>query len=149
MFQFPGYRFLILCIHIRIVTFYSYQVPPFGYAWLLTDICSSSCLFAACHVLLRLLMPRHSPYALISLTYFLPKLIFQTFITILVICLLLIHYIFFNVLRILIIVFNWWAQQESNLWPHAYQACTLTIWAMGPIVSFVWVIWMCKKHTQK
>ena len=32
------------------------------------DICSSPWLFAACRVLLRLLMPRHSPCALISLT---------------------------------------------------------------------------------
>ena len=37
------------------------------------DICSSPRLIAACHVLLRLLMPRHSPCALISLTYFLLK----------------------------------------------------------------------------
>ena len=36
-----------------------------------TDICSSPKLIAACHVLLRLLMPRHSPCALISLTIFL------------------------------------------------------------------------------
>ena len=35
----------------------------------ITDICSSPWLIAACHVLLRLLMPRHSPCALISLTY--------------------------------------------------------------------------------
>ena len=34
------------------------------------DICSYPQLFAACHVLLRLLMPSHSPYALISLTLF-------------------------------------------------------------------------------
>ena len=34
-------------------------------------ICSSPKLIAACHVLHRLLMPRHSPCALISLTYFL------------------------------------------------------------------------------
>ena len=33
------------------------------------DICSSPWLFAACRVLHRLLMPRHSPCALISLTY--------------------------------------------------------------------------------
>ena len=33
-----------------------------------SDICSLSWIFAACRVLLRLLMPRHSPYALISLT---------------------------------------------------------------------------------
>ena len=33
-------------------------------------ICSSPKLFAACHVLHRLLMPRHSPCALFSLTFF-------------------------------------------------------------------------------
>ena len=33
-----------------------------------SDICSSPRLFAACHVRLRLLMPRHSPCALIRLT---------------------------------------------------------------------------------
>ena len=33
-----------------------------------SDICSSPRLFAACHVLRRLLMPRHSPCALIRLT---------------------------------------------------------------------------------
>ena len=34
-------------------------------------MCRSPQLIAACHVLLRLLMPRHSPCALISLTIFL------------------------------------------------------------------------------
>ena len=34
------------------------------------DICSSPKLFAAYHVFLRLLVPRHPPYALISLTVF-------------------------------------------------------------------------------
>ena len=34
------------------------------------DICSSPKLFAAYHVFLRLLVPRYSPYALCSLTYF-------------------------------------------------------------------------------
>ena len=33
-------------------------------------ICSSPRLFAACHVLRRLPMPRHSPYALLRLNYF-------------------------------------------------------------------------------
>ena len=33
------------------------------------DICSSPQLIAACHVLLRLPVPRHSPYALCCLTY--------------------------------------------------------------------------------
>ena len=39
------------------------------------DICSSPKLFAAYHVLLRLLVPRYSPYALCSLTFLL-RLIF-------------------------------------------------------------------------
>ena len=34
------------------------------------DICSSPQLFAACRVLLRLLVPRHSPCALSNLTFF-------------------------------------------------------------------------------
>ena len=34
------------------------------------DMCSSPKLFAAYYVLLRLLVPRHSPYALSSLTFF-------------------------------------------------------------------------------
>ena len=33
-------------------------------------ICSSPWLIAACHVFLRLLMPRHSPYALLRLNFF-------------------------------------------------------------------------------
>ena len=37
----------------------------------LTLVCSSPQLFAAYHVLLRLLMPRHSPYALVHLIIFL------------------------------------------------------------------------------
>ena len=37
----------------------------------ITLMCSSPRLIAACHVLLRLLMPRHSPCALYSLTYYL------------------------------------------------------------------------------
>ena len=36
----------------------------------LMDICSYPRLFAAYHVLLRLMVPRHSPYALCSLTSF-------------------------------------------------------------------------------
>ena len=35
----------------------------------ITPMCGSPRLIAACHVLLRLLMPRHSPCALYSLTY--------------------------------------------------------------------------------
>ena len=43
-------------------------VPPIRKSTDLADICSSPWLIAACHVLLRLLMPRHSPCALSSLT---------------------------------------------------------------------------------
>ena len=43
------------------------------------DICSSPRLIAACHVLLRLLMPRHSSYALSSLTFQLNDLSFSCF----------------------------------------------------------------------
>ena len=38
------------------------------------NICFSSWLFAAYHVFLRLLVPRHSPYALSSLTFLILKL---------------------------------------------------------------------------
>ena len=41
------------------------------------DICSSPQLIAACHVLLRLLMPRHSPCALSSLTFRIISLILK------------------------------------------------------------------------
>ena len=43
------------------------------------DICSSPQLIAAYHVLLRLLMPRHSSYALPSLTFQLNDLSFSCF----------------------------------------------------------------------
>ena len=41
----------------------------------ITDMCSSPQLIAACHVLLRLPVPRHPPYALIRLTFALGHLI--------------------------------------------------------------------------
>ena len=56
------------------------------------DICSSPWLFAACRVLHRLLMPRHSPCALYSLTFvvanFLPnsKLTLNLFLRVLATC---------------------------------------------------------------
>ena len=45
----------------------------------IADICSSPWLIAACHVLLRLLMPRHSSYALLSLTFQFHDLSFSCF----------------------------------------------------------------------
>ena len=67
MFQFrafPPYTYLIQC------TVHRYCLCGFPHSEISgsMDICSSPKLFAACHVLHRLLMPRHSPCALYSLT---------------------------------------------------------------------------------
>ena len=102
------------------------------------------------HVLLRLLVPRHSPYALCSLTFIVNKfsmfniasLSFPSFlVTFLLVYLevfkLLSFSIYFSMCFLKIISFFiifWWAQMESNHRPHAYQACALTIWAMSPYI---------------
>ena len=66
MFQFPGFPTYDYLIH--------HTFTGSSPAWFPNSdirgsslICSYPRLFAACHVLLRLLMPRHSPYALFSL----------------------------------------------------------------------------------
>ena len=67
MFQFrafPPYTYLIQCTVLE----YCSSVLPHSEISGSTLICSSPKLFAACHVLHRLLMPRHSPCALYSLT---------------------------------------------------------------------------------
>ena len=67
MFQFrrfPSYAYLIQ----RRMTGYCPAGLPHSEISGSMDICSSPKLIAACHVLLRLLMPRHSPCALSSLT---------------------------------------------------------------------------------
>ena len=67
MFQFrrfPTYAYLIQ----RTLTEYCSAGFPHSEIRGLTLMCSSPRLIAACHVLLRLLMPRHSPCALCSLT---------------------------------------------------------------------------------
>ena len=67
MFQFrrfPSYAYLIQ----RRMTAYCAAGFPHSEIHGSMDICSSPWLIAACHVLLRLLMPRHSPCALSSLT---------------------------------------------------------------------------------
>ena len=67
MFQFrafPSYAYLIQ----RTIPEYCSGGFPHSEISGSTDICSSPKLIAACHVLLRLLMPRHSPCALFSLT---------------------------------------------------------------------------------
>ena len=56
-----GYLFTIRYIHITVCGF------PHSDICGSRVICTSPQLIAACHVLLRLLLPRHPPYALISL----------------------------------------------------------------------------------
>ena len=68
MFQFrafPSYTYLIQYM----MTEYCSAVFPHSEISGLSRMCRSPKLIAACHVLLRLLMPRHSPCALISLTF--------------------------------------------------------------------------------
>ena len=68
MFQFrrfPAYAYLIQ----RTLTEYCSAGFPHSEICGSKLICSSPQLIAACHVLLRLLMPRHSPCALSSLTF--------------------------------------------------------------------------------
>ena len=67
MFQFrrfPSYTYLIQC---RMTGYCPAGLPHSEISGSM-DICSSPKLIAACHVLHRLLMPRHSPCALFSLT---------------------------------------------------------------------------------
>ena len=115
-----------------------------------TDICSSPQLFAACHVLLRLPVPRHPPYALfldlrpIRLSS-LPRKILEIFVSleIAVITLASLSLLITNFLVISVsIVFDFSysvfkvraspsrnavvGMGDSNLRPHAYQACALT-----------------------
>ena len=124
-----------MCIHIRIAPFGNLRIN----SYLLIP--------AAYHVLRRLLMPRHSPYALLSLTIFelclillifmliagfLPDFNFRYCRSFFLICITFaFHYSIFK-FRSLQDLSCWWAQVDSNHRPHAYQACALTTWAMRP-----------------
>ena len=67
MFQFAGLPPPGLCIQPGVTGHYPSRVSPFGH--LRINVCSRlPGLFAACHVLHRLLAPRHPPRALCSLT---------------------------------------------------------------------------------
>ena len=59
--------FLTLCVGVRILEVCSSGFPHSEISGS-KDICSSPKLFAAYHVFHRLLVPRHPPYALISIT---------------------------------------------------------------------------------
>ena len=61
----PGVPFIKLCIHLMI----PFGVFPHSEICGSKLICSSPQLIAACHVLHRLLMPRHSPCALVRLNF--------------------------------------------------------------------------------
>ena len=67
MFQFSGFPSYDYFIHHTMTEYCSAGFPHSEICGSM-DICSYPQLIAACHVLLRLLMPRHSPCALLSLT---------------------------------------------------------------------------------
>ena len=71
MFQFPTFPSIYYFTYIWISQLFSWLEFPHSDIHGSQDICSSPWLFAAYHVLLRLLLPRHPPYALFRLTYFL------------------------------------------------------------------------------
>ena len=68
MFQFRAFPSHTYLIQYAILEFCSSVLPHSVISGSML-ICSSPKLFAACHDLHRLLMPRHSPCALYSLTY--------------------------------------------------------------------------------
>ena len=77
MFQFSGSPPAGLCIYPTVSEYCSDGFPHSEIRGSM-DICSSPRLIAACHVLRRLLMPRHSPctlLSLISLLYITPLII--------------------------------------------------------------------------
>ena len=69
MFQFSGFPSYDYFIHHTMTEYCSAGFPHSEICGS-QDICSSPQLIAACHVLLRLLMPRHPPCALHSLILF-------------------------------------------------------------------------------
>ena len=97
MFQFTNFSLLLLCIHNKILEVCSSGFPHSDIPGS-KDICSSPRLFAACHVLLRLSVPRHSPYALGRLTR---------------------NIFLFNC------QVSWWRWGDSNSWPPACKAGAL------------------------
>ena len=80
MFQFPTFPFICYFTYIWIIRLFPLIEFPHSDIHALTVICTYTWLFAACHVLLRLLMPRHSPYALSSLTLLSSKSISVNFL---------------------------------------------------------------------
>ena len=151
MFQFRRFPTTCYFIHKRLTEYCSAGFPH-------SDIHGSRAAFASPwlfvdrYVLRRLPMPRHSPCALISLTFFqnyvsyrfllisstfycsknfYPKQLFRLFEY------FWLHYLVVSISHYLYSVFKvhfyhkafcfmWWARVDSNHRPHAYQACALT-----------------------
>lgn len=68
MFQFPGSASSTLCIQIDVLLHYEQWVPPFGNPRIIMFTYNSPRHIGVSPVLHRLLVPRHSPCALIHLT---------------------------------------------------------------------------------
>ncbi len=140
MFQFrrfPSYTYLIQYM-MYVHTHTDCSIRKSADQFILADPRSLSQLITSLH---RLLMPRHSPYALLSLTIFelclillifmliagfLPDFNFRYCRSFFLICITFaFHYSIFK-FHSLQDLSCWWAQVDSNHRPHAYQACALT-----------------------
>ena len=106
-FSSPRSLLIYYFTHIWILRLFALSEFPHSDISGLMDICSYPKLFAAYHVLLRLLVPRHSPYALSSLTSFWVFVALQLFFSSLIeisfntsalVYLFVLFYIFFNVI---------------------------------------------------
>ena len=148
MFQFRrfppyNYVFIIRSIPLPVLRFPHSEIhgsrTAFVFPWLIVDR----------YVLRRLPMPRHSPCALISLTFseLCVLSVFVNFLNVFVVNITLnsfrldfsrifwLHYLVVSISHYLYSVFKvhssvlikyWWARVDSNHRPHAYQACALT-----------------------
>ena len=96
MFQFPTFPFIYYFTHIWIIRLLLLIEFPHSDIHGLSAICAYPWLFAAYHVLLRLLMPRHSPYALSSLTFFILNLDLVNFLKLSLLVIILVYKILSN-----------------------------------------------------
>ena len=144
MFQFRRFPTYDYFIHHRLLDLLSSGFPHSDIHGSMAAF-ASPWLFADCCVLRRLLVPRHSPCALCSLTCFsflrifslgsfFPRLNLK--LSFYPLYVKLIHFTFHFSLFSFQGAFvrsktfrphlTWWAQVDSNHRPHAYQACALT-----------------------
>ena len=134
MFQFTPFPSLTLCVHVRIPVHYYRWVPPFGYPWIVGYLL----LPAAFRSLSR---PSSAPSAKASTLCSFSLDLFGLSVSlseIVVYPVRLSAYTLYSFLfdsRFTFVLFSfqsacffqsWWAWEDSNLRPHAYQACALT-----------------------